>query len=110
MGVNVGGLHVEVLLESEAGLESVRPFDDGEVVVEVGNLFLEAIVDGVAAAEIRDAADGDLGAFAGEGIGNMLLIAIGPAEAEFVQHGGREAWRAIARRARARGPGNRPRR
>src|ERR1700676_1995800 len=45
LAVNVGGLRIERLLETEAGLDGVRAFDDSEVVVEVRNFLLETVAD-----------------------------------------------------------------
>ena len=60
--------------------------DDREVVVEVRHFFLKTVGHGVAAAEIRDAADADLGACSRQRIGHVLLVPIGPSEAELVQN------------------------
>ncbi len=76
-------------------LKVCAPFDYCEVVVQVGNLFLKAIAHGDAAAEICDAGDVDLRPSAGERIGYVLLIAIRPAEAEFVQNVGREGGKKL---------------
>jgi hypothetical protein len=84
--VNIRCLDVEVLLKAEARLDGMRTGDLRQVVVEIRHLFLKAVAHRNAAAEIRDAADINLRASPGQRVSDVLLIAIRPAEAEFVQN------------------------
>ena len=88
--VNLRGLRIENLLQAKTKFERVSPLDQREIVVEIGNLLLKCVAGGNRPPEIRRAADRYLRTRAGQGAPHVLLISVGPAKAQFVQHGRRQ--------------------
>ena len=90
LGVDIGKLRIEVLLQAHAELHRMSAPDPGEIVVKAGNLFLILVSYAVRSAEVGDTRDGDHGARAGKRIGHVVLVTIGPGTAEFIQDCGRK--------------------
>lgn len=85
MGIDVGQLGIEVLLEPDAKLDGMSTPDPSEIVIEAGDLLLVFVTYTIRAAEVCQTTDGDHRAGPGKWVSHVMFIAIGPGAAKLIE-------------------------